>query len=90
MTGKAGENETVSGRQGTVEPPGGGMADALRDAVWRKSRFSNPSGECVECAPLPRRRVAVRDSKDPEGPVLVFAAGEWKGLLAAIRGGWAH
>jgi hypothetical protein len=73
-----------------VEQAGGDGADALRNAVWRKSRFSNPSGECVECAPLPRRRVAVRDSKDPGGTVLIFAPGEWEGFLAAIRGGRVH
>lgn len=69
---------------------GGDLAEALRHAAWRKSRFSNPSGECVEFTRLPQRRVAVRDSKNPLGPVLVFTPSEWEGFLAAIRGGWVH
>jgi Domain of unknown function (DUF397) len=78
-------------RGGKVEPAGeGDLADALRSAPWRKSRFSNPSGECVEFTRLPRRRVAVRDSKNPQGPVLIFTPGEWEGFLAAIRGGRVH
>jgi Domain of unknown function (DUF397) len=66
---------------------GGVLARTLRDAGWRKSRYSNPSGECVEFARLPARQVAVRDSRDPEGPVLVFAHTEWGAFLAAVRGG---
>lgn len=46
-----------------------GMSAALMDGVvWRKSHFSNPSGNCVELAELPDGRVAMRNSRDPEGP----------------------
>ena len=54
-------------------------------AAWRKSSYSNPSGNCVETARLSAGRVVVRDSKRP-GPVLIFTHGEWAAFLAAVRG----
>ena len=53
-------------------------------AAWRKSSYSNPSGNCVETARLPAERVAVRDSKRP-GPVLIFSRGEWGAFMTAVR-----
>lgn len=47
--------------------------------VWRKASASNgASGSCVEAAKLPDGRIAVRDSKDPDGPRLVFTVAEWR------------
>lgn len=47
-------------------------------ARWQKSRRSGPEGgECVEVAAL-APVVAVRDSKDPDGPRLAFGAAEWR------------
>jgi hypothetical protein len=57
--------------------------------VWRKSSYSNPSGNCVETARLPGGRVAVRDSKRPGGPVLIFSRGEWAAFLGGLREGAA-
>ena len=54
-------------------------------ATWRKSARSI-SGDCVEVATL-ERLVGVRDSKDPEGPVLVFKYGEWNAFIAGARDG---
>ncbi|SEG70436.1 protein of unknown function [Thermomonospora echinospora] len=58
----------------------------LSGAVWRKSsRSTNNGGDCVELASL-TGVVAVRDSKDPSGPVLAFARREWGSLLRSLKG----
>jgi hypothetical protein len=63
-------------------------------AIWRKSsRSGSNGGACVEVAAVagskgdPGRVVAVRDSKNPAGPVLVFTADEWRAFTVAVRGG---
>jgi len=57
----------------------------LRAAKWRKSRHSNPSGNCVEMASLPGERVAVRDSHRPDGPALLFTRAAWERFLHGLR-----
>ncbi|HVB44702.1 MAG TPA: DUF397 domain-containing protein [Streptosporangiaceae bacterium] len=58
----------------------------LTRAVWYKSTFSNGSGgNCVETAKLPDGGRAVRDSKDPDGPVLTFTASEWAAFVAGVK-----
>lgn len=58
----------------------------LSRAEWRKSSYSsNGGGTCVEVAEFPDTVIAVRDSKDPEGPELVFAAGEWRSFVAGVK-----
>jgi hypothetical protein len=60
----------------------------LTNAVWRKSsRSSGNGGNCVEVALNLPGIVAVRDSKNPDGPALVFAATEWSAFLSAARTG---
>jgi hypothetical protein len=54
-------------------------------AVWLKSSLSNMNG-CVEVA-FVAGRVALRDSKDERGPVLVFTRTEWEAFVAGIRAG---
>lgn len=54
-------------------------------ATWRKSTYSNADGNCVEVAIHPSA-VAVRDSKDPTGPVLTFATAEWREFLRGFAG----
>ncbi|SBT37467.1 DUF397 domain-containing protein [Micromonospora narathiwatensis] len=49
---------------------------------WRKSSHSGDEGACVEMALLPEA-VAVRDSKDPSGPVLVFPPAAWAAFTGA-------
>jgi hypothetical protein len=55
--------------------------------VWRKSRFSGDQGDCIEVADCSRAVVPVRDSKDPQGPVLVFPAAAWSAFVAGVRAG---
>jgi prepilin-type processing-associated H-X9-DG protein len=54
-------------------------------AVWRKSARSGSNG-CVEVA-FADGHVAVRDSKDRQGPVLVFTAAEWRAFVGGVRDG---
>src|SRR5262249_40698129 len=62
-------------------------ADELRAARWRTStRSGNGSGNCVEVARL-RTAVAVRDSKDPDGPVLIFTPGRWSAFVNTAKDG---
>ena len=60
------------------------MADFSR-AAWRTSTYSGGNG-CVEVA-FDDGQVAIRDTKDRQGPVLVFAANEWEAFLAGAREG---
>jgi hypothetical protein len=60
------------------------MVDLSRMA-WRKSTLSYTNG-CVEVA-FVDDRVLVRDSKDRNGPVLIFTPFEWKAFLGGVRAG---
>lgn len=55
---------------------------------WRKSSYSNGEASCVEVAAA-ARTVAVRDSKDPNGPQLAVPAGSWAAFTQRIRQGGA-
>jgi Domain of unknown function (DUF397) len=55
---------------------------------WRKSSYSaSNGGACVEVADAQAARVAVRDSKDPQGPVLAFTPDEWQAFTAGVKAG---
>jgi len=63
-------------------------APDLSRAVWRKSaRSGGTGGNCVEVARNLPGIVAVRDSKDPHGPKLIFMPAEWEAFTAGIRVG---
>jgi hypothetical protein len=58
----------------------------LTRAEWRKSSYSGGNGgTCVEVARNLPNVVAVRDSKNPDGPALVFPAADWQGFTASIK-----
>jgi uncharacterized protein DUF397 len=63
------------------------IATELIDAIWRKSSYSQGNGNCVEIAFLDTGAVAVRDSKDPNGPALLFTAAEWDAFSAGMADG---
>jgi hypothetical protein len=52
---------------------------------WRKSSYSNSGANCVEVARTRSGQVAVRDSKDPDAPVLSFSPDEWQTFITKIR-----
>ncbi|MEU7831054.1 DUF397 domain-containing protein [Nonomuraea sp. NPDC049129] len=58
----------------------------LSRAQWRTSSFSGSNGQCVQVTFVPDH-VAVRDSKDPQGPALIFTLDEWAAFLAGARDG---
>lgn len=59
----------------------------LSHAKWFKSSFSNgQGGECLEVAlNLPGAVIVVRDSKHPDGPVLLFSADEWRAFTQGVK-----
>lgn len=63
-------------------------ASALPGLRWQKSRRSNPSGNCVEMAPLPGDAgIAVRNSRFPDGPALIYTPAEIAAFLGGVRDG---
>ncbi|WP_433515983.1 DUF397 domain-containing protein [Nonomuraea sp. CA-143628] len=57
------------------------------DPVWRKSSRSQGSTDnCVEIAPV-EDMIAIRDSKDRQGPKLIFTKSEWDAFVEAIKAG---
>ena len=63
-------------------------ADDLPVAHWQKSRRSNPSGNCVELAQLPDDAgYAIRNSRDPHGPALIYTRAEIEAFLLGARDG---
>ena len=66
----------------------------LSGAPWRKSSYSSANGgACVEVAVVPGSKegsdyvITMRDSKDPDGPVLTFTPDEWRAFTLGVQDG---
>ncbi len=59
----------------------------LSNLFWVKSGRSNASGNCVELAQMPDGDVALRNSRDPEGPALLFTRDEIIAFVHGVRAG---
>jgi hypothetical protein len=66
----------------------GRPASQLPPLTWQKSRRSNPSGNCVEMAALPGNTgIAVRNSRHPDGPALIYTMEEIAAFILGARDG---
>jgi Domain of unknown function (DUF397) len=57
----------------------------LSRAAWRKSIYSNNGGSCVEVATGTTGMIAVRDSKNPDGPKLAFTSEQWTLFTSTVK-----
>lgn len=63
------------------------LSDAERaNLAWIKAQASTHNGQCVEIASA-AGNIAMRDSKDPDGPILVYTPGEFRAFLDGARNG---
>jgi Domain of unknown function (DUF397) len=62
-------------------------ATELTGASWRKSSVSNSQGACVELASLGGGEFAVRNSRNPEGPALIYTTAEIAALIEGVKMG---
>jgi hypothetical protein len=75
-------------RRSSYSGGNGDCVEVAPIAAWRRSSYSGGNGNCVEVAALAARDGrAVRDSKDPCGPVLTFGEAEWSAFLYGARRG---
>jgi hypothetical protein len=62
-------------------------ASLLATVTWQKSHHSNPSGECVELGELPSTGIAIRNSRDPDGPALLCTRAEAGAFIQGAKNG---
>ncbi|MFC9233631.1 DUF397 domain-containing protein [Streptomyces decoyicus] len=65
----------------TPPPP----APSATQLTWHKSSYSAPNNECVEVAAAGSSWACVRDSKDPNGPMLAFSPGAFSAFVAHVK-----
>lgn len=63
------------------------QSDQLAGVQWRKSSHSGYQGNCVEVAALHRGEIAIRNSRDPGGPALIFTRAEFIAFLGGAKAG---
>ncbi|MGH3278878.1 MAG: DUF397 domain-containing protein [Trebonia sp.] len=68
-------------------PASNGMPADQLQVTWRKGSKSNPSGNCVELADLPGGEVALRHSRHPSGPALIYTRAEITAFLDGVKDG---
>jgi hypothetical protein len=61
-------------------------ASEREDLAWLKARSSTANGQCVEIASAVGN-IAIRDSKDPDGPILIYTRSEFGAFLEGARNG---
>jgi len=77
----------VTWRKSSYSGSNGGACVEVAE-VWRKSSYSGSTGgNCVEVARTRPAAVAVRDSKDPDGPTLLFTPAAWAAFTTGVRTG---
>lgn len=63
------------------------LSEAERTGLaWLKAQASSHNGQCVQIAST-AGKIAIRDSKDPDGPILVYTPAEFKAFLDGARNG---
>ena len=77
-------------RKSSYSSANGGACVEVADLTgsnWRKSSYSSANGgNCVEVAAGGPGVVAVRDSKDPDGPALIFSPADWSAFISSLKG----
>jgi uncharacterized protein DUF397 len=63
------------------------MKHDLSNARWRKSSFSGANNNCVEIAGNLPGIVAIRDSKNPDGPALAVTRARWAAFMVEVKAG---
>lgn len=62
-------------------------ADCVQKGTWIKSSYSADTANCVEMGECLCHGVPIRDSKDPDGPILLFSKESWADFIGAIKDG---
>lgn len=82
------EVASAAWRKSTYSGGQGGECIEVASSAWRKSTYSSgEGGDCVEVADGLDGAMPVRDSKDPQGPALVFPAAAWTAFVADVKAG---
>ncbi|MFC5763904.1 DUF397 domain-containing protein [Actinacidiphila bryophytorum] len=79
----AGHGQHEDGREDPAVADGRGTSAV----AWQKSSYSNHQSACVEVGGIGRETVGFRDSKDPEGAVLIFGRDAARAFVAAVAAG---